>query len=131
MTGCLLGTPNADIVINISVVSTANTLLKIKDAPLSPAGVVYVIVVYKLEQLSDQHHLRVAISRNFTMFFRFIAFFALLAVAFANPKPDPQVLAYTAPAVFPAAASAYYGSGYYPNPYVGAAYPYAYNYFVK
>lgn len=60
------------------------------------------------------------------------ALFAVLAVAFANPKPEPQVLAYTAPAV---------GYGYsayaaapvaYSAPYAAAAYPYGYSaYYVR
>lgn len=63
-------------------------------------------------------------------------FFALVAAAFASPKPDPQVLTYSAPGVFPAVGYSPY-SAYAPVAYSAPAYapvPYAYTagaYYVK
>ncbi|OWR51080.1 hypothetical protein KGM_204891 [Danaus plexippus plexippus] len=57
------------------------------------------------------------------MFYRVFFFLAVLAVAFASPKPDPQVLAYSAPGLV-AAGYPYYGGLLGAAPY---AYPYAYN----
>ncbi|CAK1586221.1 unnamed protein product [Parnassius mnemosyne] len=60
----------------------------------------------------------------------FFALFAMLAVAFANPKPDPA-LTYAAPAVLPFGYSAYSPLAY-SSPYAAAAtYPYAYGYYIR
>lgn len=65
----------------------------------------------------------------FTIYNNFLQFFlfAVLAVAFANPKPDPQLLAYSA-ASYPVAYTGYgaaplaYSAGYAPYPYGYSAY---------
>ncbi|KAL0822576.1 hypothetical protein ABMA28_004616 [Loxostege sticticalis] len=67
------------------------------------------------------------------MFFRLFAIFALVAVAFASPKPA-ELLTYAAPAagVLPLTYSAYPAPVAYSAQYAAAPVPYAYSsYYLK
>ncbi|RVE44658.1 hypothetical protein evm_010677 [Chilo suppressalis] len=68
------------------------------------------------------------------MFFKLFALFAMVAVAFANPNPKPDVLTYAAaPGVLPVAYSGYSAPvAYTAGGLTYGAVPYAYNgYYVR